>query len=198
MTISSRLALCLLFAQPAFAQGLLPGQKPAAPAPTPAPGYLLIGNQVPESLTVTHETGLKRTLLSYKPAPDILVVGFFSADCPENQKLWSALSRIYHDYYGWHATFLAVSSKAGETREAVAEAMKKAKMDYTVVRDEDGQAAKLLHATVAPEIVVIDEWGYVRYRGGIKNIRDIFNSVIGHEPLNQEAEPKDVEGCPIP
>src|SRR5689334_13870485 len=108
----------------AWGQGLLP------PAPSTGTVYqssqpIVIGQKVPESVTVLSETGDRRTLQSYKSALEVLVVGFFSASCEMDRGTWAALRRLNDDLKDWRVAFVAVSTEAGEQPMTLPAALKK-------------------------------------------------------------------------
>ena len=193
------LSFCFLISKFSFAQGILPGFKEDKTKPAePAPEYVLIGNPVPDKLNVTTANGNSRALLSYKPANDVLVVGFFSAKCPLNQEKWGAIRRLYQEYKEWHAIFIGVSVLPDETRDELDQLMAKDGLTFTVVRDEGGHLAHKLHVLAVPQIVVIDEYGHLRFRGNLKDARQALDDTISHEDLKMDLEPQNIEGCPIP
>ena len=189
--------MILVFPLRVQAQGMLPARK-AEVQGVPTPSYVMIGNTVPESLSVVDAAGNSRSLLSYKVASELLVVEFFSPRCEANQAQWTAYRRFYQTYKGWHAGFVGISVKSDETLDELKQAMVKAGLRYPVVRDDQGQVTRLLHATMTPEILIIDEFDTLRYRGDVKHAGAILEAVVGQEPLTTDPEPPLSEGCPIP
>jgi peroxiredoxin len=178
-----------------FAQGMMPPKSPEKPAAPPSP-YLLIGNTLPESLLVTEESGKSRTLLSHKAPIEVLVLGFFSPRCEANQAAWRQLKKLYENYEEWHVAFVAVSVQSDETSAELSEAIKKAGLNYTVVRDDGGKVARALNVTALPEIVIVDEWSQLRYRGPIDKTDRALQNVISHQDPVPEPEPA-IEGCAL-
>jgi peroxiredoxin len=166
-------------------------------AANPARSYILVGETVPNSLTVIDTEGRTRPAISYRTPTDLLVLTFISPDCDQNSKEWPVLRRLYERYKDWHVKFLAVSAGTGEHLEALAELMKKEKLPYTVVRDEQKELAAALHVSLTPTIVILDEWSQLRYRGPAEKAAVALDTAIGHiEPI-RETEPP-VAGCPLP
>jgi peroxiredoxin len=193
----------------AAAQGMLPKAKEEKPAPPPAP-YVLIGGSVPQTLTVVNSEGQTRSLLSYKSANDILVVGFYSPRCSYNELVWKRLYRLHEQFKGWHVSFVGVRVNSTETLDELQTAMQKAGLPYPAVRDVDQQVAKALNITATPQIVVIDESGYLRYRGALDDsVKDpnrmrpkglakpAIEAVISHIEYPKNPEPTDFIGCEI-
>ena len=187
------------------AQGILPPKTTAQAETAPPAPYLLIGERVPDRLTVTDANGKVLPLLSYKSALELLVVGFYSPRCSDNQALWRDLLRFYEAYKEWNVAFVGISSDTEENLSELSQAMSKAGLTYPALRDENHQVAKTLHAMAAPEIMIIDEWGHLRYRGPLRSsdasrtpyAREAIEAVIGHVNSVPNAEPGDLTGCPI-
>jgi peroxiredoxin len=178
-----------------FAQGMLPAKSADKPAPPTSP-YLLIGNSLPESLTAIDANGQSRTLLSHKTPIEVLVLGFYSTKCEANQTHWRALKQIYESYKDWHVSFLGISVQSDENVSDLAEQMKKAGLPYAVVRDEGGKAARALNVTALPEIIIVDEWSQLRYRGSVEKAGKALENVIAHQEAVDNPEPG-VEGCAL-
>jgi peroxiredoxin len=181
------------------AQGVLPPQKDATSQSTAANPYLLIGDAVPETLTALDAEGKTRSLLSYKSVTEVLVIGFFSPRCEANEAAWRRLKHFYEAYKDWRVSFIGLSVQSDESLEELSQALKKAGLPYPVLRDEGQKAARALHVSVLPQIVIIDEWGQLRYRGSIdKSFSDkALESVIAHQEAVAVPEPTETNGCPI-
>ncbi len=208
-------AWCLVFgsSRPVFSQGILPGEesKPRVQVSSTTVPYLLIGEQVPSKWTVIDPNGETRSLTSYTPALDIMVIGFLSSDCPYHQTAWRDLKRYYDFYKGWKVSFVGVLSGKGMRVQDTTEAMAKAGLDFPLLRDKDGEIARALKVTGIPEIVILDEDAMLRYRGALHDsiqtpaqkpkrwpAREAIEAVIGHVDPVPEAEPTLFIGCPWP
>ena len=206
-------ALCILTSALLHAQGILPpgpGYKTSREVVVSTKTYLLVGDAVATDLSVVDGAGKVRALLSYKASLEVLVVGFYSPECSYDQALWRDLQLFYQAYKDWHVAFVAVSSKPSDNLDELAAAMKKAGLPYQAVRDENQKVATQLHVTATPEIVIIDEWGHLRYRGPLHDApqtpggkpqhfyaRKAIEAVIGHIERVPDPEPGDFIGCPI-
>src|SRR5256885_10537081 len=129
------LTALLFLASFVSAQGMMP-KTDSTQASKPAASYLLIGDTVPQSLTVLDKDGKPRALLSFKAATDALVGGFYSPRCAKNQTQCSALKRYYEDLKGWHASFVGVSVNSDETLKELSDAMAEGGLPYPAVRDD--------------------------------------------------------------
>jgi hypothetical protein len=147
-------------------------------------------------LSVEDSSGAVRSLLSYKVATDALVVGFYSPRCALNQEVWWRLKRFYERYRGWHVSFVGVSVASDETLGELLDAMAWAGLPYPAVRDLNQQAARKLHVLRTPEILVIDEWGQLRYRGPVDGVSKAVEAVVGQEQV-ENPDAVTFKGCPI-
>lgn len=178
-----------------YAQGILPAKQASPMSPSERP-YRLIGDTISQNLTVLDANGVPRPLLSYKTSTHALVAGFYSPRCALNQSFWNGLRRFYEEYQDWHVSFIGVSVNSDEAPAELAEAMSQARLPYPVVRDDQQKLAKALHVTVLPEIVIIDEWSQLRYRGPLEGVRAALDAVLGQEQV-KTPEPGDLRGCAI-
>ncbi len=186
------ISFCLLlsaFCSAANAQGFLPPQSTSTVSSSEASHPLLIGEKVPESLTVTDENGKKRTLLSYKSPLEVLVVTFFSARCSAAQAEWPQFRQLNERYKDWRVAFVAVSSSAREMLPELSGALKREKLPWSADSDDQRAAVGLLKITGTPEVLVIDEYGVLKYRGPVVHVRNVLDTVIGHLDAVQEPEP---------
>jgi peroxiredoxin len=201
--ITNAVFIVTLFSSLSFSQGIIPGAKPAAKAePVAKLPYLMIGEMVPKSVTVTDADGSIRPLLSYKSATDILVVGFFDPRCAQNQLDWQDLRILFEAYKEWHVTFVGVGLGSPDSLSELAAEMSRAGLKFPALRDPDSKALQKLHILARPEIVVIDEWSQLRYRGPVSvgrkaYARQAIEAVIGHTEPVPTPEPTETNGCPV-
>jgi peroxiredoxin len=191
------LYLCLLCAV-SYGQGFLPPASSSSTTTAESQGPLLIGDKVPVALTVPESDGEKRNLISYKAALEVMVVGFFSADCPPKESHWSELAHFYRDYKDWSVSFLGVNAGDAASHAELAKEMKKAGLDFLLVNDEVRTLSRDFKIVNLPELVIIDESGNLRYRGPVgKDARAAIEAVIGHMVPVPNPEPPDSGGCPV-
>jgi peroxiredoxin len=204
-------ALLGVFTGTAQAQGMIPGVGAPSTSTTTAAGKtLFIGQKLPETLTVYDSSGTRRTVLSFKAPLEVLVIAFFSPRCQTDAALRADWRRFYESYKEWRVAFLAVSANQGESAAALASWLKEAGMPMHVVRDEDGAVTRTLGATATPQLLIVDEGGYLKYRGPLhdagekpgskpKNAygRKAIEAVIGHVEGVPYPEPAGFIGCAI-
>jgi thiol-disulfide isomerase/thioredoxin len=158
---------------------------------------LLIGDKIPESLSVIDESAKRRTLLSYQSALDILVVVFFSSPCEAGEALWPKFRKLNEDYTGWHVVFLAVSMEPGQTPMQLPDILKRQKLPWPALRDGQRSAVGLLNIQATPEVLIIDEFGILKYRGSWTGSRKALDTLISHTDAIKDPEPSMRGGCPL-
>ncbi len=192
-------AFCYLLSAFCYGQGFLPPKESSSTATTEVHGPLQIGDKVPESLSVLDENGKSRALLTYKSAVDVMVIGFFSSSCPANVSRWHEMAHFYDDYKGWGVSFVGVNVGLPATREELAKQMKKAGLSFSVVDEEGHSLTTALKIESIPEFLILDEEGYLHYRGPMgKEARRAIEAVIGHMVNVPDPEPPQTGGCPLP
>jgi len=198
---NSIFVLCLLslaLPRAAHAKGILPSSNEVSISTATSHIPVLIGEKVPENLVVLDSSGTKRTLLSYKAAIEVLVVEFLSPRCETDQTQGPDLRRFYESYKNWHVAFVAVNlggtAGAGDLQEQFA----KAGMKIPVVQDPSGTLRHILKVKATPEILIMDEDGFLMYRGPMsRETRPAINAVIGHTDPVPHPEPAMSKGCPV-
>ncbi len=181
---------CLLstLSSVASAQGFLPPLGSTSTV-TQESHPVLIGERVPETLTVTDENGKRRTLLSFKSPTEVMVISFFSASCGPELMHWADFRRTHDRYKDWKVALLAVHTSAQEQLTELSQTLKHEKVPWTIVQDDGRIATSLLKVTGTPEVLLIDEYGVLRYRGSIKEVWPALDNAIGHIDTVQVPEP---------
>jgi len=178
------------------AQGILPPPSSVSTGTLHETWHpLLIGDMVPEPLALVNESTTRRSVLSYKSSLDILVVTFFTEPCAVPKDFWPKLRRLNENYKEWRVVFLAVSTEPGEASMRLPDVLKHERIPWPVLRDIQKTAANLFKITAAPEAVIIDEFGVLRYRGPVSGVRPALDVLIGHSDDVKEPEPLMTEGC---
>jgi hypothetical protein len=196
-TLVSTLAAVLWTASVLHAQGFLPMVASSGTAASPE-GPALIGQRVPEGLIVTTDENQPRPLLSYKAPLELLAVLFLSPNCPQDTAALPALRRFQERYRDWRVAMLVVDSAGSDETAAMRAWLKAQKMSLPVVRDGEGKAARMLKANVTPTLVVIDEGGFLRYRGPFQpGLDQAMDALIGHLDAVKDPEPAPPGGCAI-
>jgi hypothetical protein len=206
----------LLISSLACAQGILPPQALPIDGSTVTvkASRLLVGQRLPETLTVQDLNGHTRTLVSYKAPLEILVLFFFSTQCPKDPAYWRAYSDYYAKFKTWHASFIAISTQPNEHPEDVAAALKKAGMEgVAVVRDAPQATLTTFHPAGFPWLIILDEEAHLRYRGPLKiptfkeysasqvkrtDAYQAIDDIIGHVQPVTDPEPPGQPECPLP
>jgi len=165
-----------------------------------------IGKPMPDVSLVNFD-GKKETLADLKGNAKILVVGFYSKNCPFNVKRWDRLAALAKEFQGKSVAFVGINPNPQETLASVIDAAKKHGIDYPIVRDEGKGLVKALDAKATPHIYVFDEKGILRYAGAFDDSADAdkvkeqfaknaIEAVLdGKQVAN--AEPKAFIGCSI-
>jgi peroxiredoxin len=179
------------------AQGILP-PSPASTSTTAGVQHpLLIGDKIPGSLSLLDENAKRRTILSYPSALDILVVTFFSCPCEAGEVLWPKFRKLNEDYKDWRVAFLAISTEAGQAPMRLPGILKRERLPWPVLHDGQRSAAALLNVQATPEVVIIDEYGILKYRGPLTGARNALDTVIGHIDAVKDPEPAMSGGCAL-
>ncbi len=187
----NKIAFCLLLfalCSAVNAQGFLPPLASTAAA-TQESHPVLIGEKVSESLTVTDDNGKRRTLLSFKSPTEVMVVTFFSALCGPEQTHWADFRRTHQRYKDWKVSFLAVNTSPQDQLPELSKALKHEKLPWPIVHDDEHAAASMLRISGTPEVLLIDEYGVLKYRGPVKGVWPALDAAIGHIDTVQDPEP---------
>lgn len=190
------------------AQGLLPPAGSTSTVVAASQGPITIGLRVLSSLVVKDSDGDRRTLLSYRAATDVFVIAFFSPDCAENKKEWTAWGRLYQAYKDWHVDVVAVHE--GGTVEHLRKELDQVGMtDVPILLDADGELKRYFKINQVPMMVLLDEDSVLRYRGSLNgfSVKDkspqpyakaALTAVIGHVNEVPAPEPRPTPGCTLP
>lgn len=179
------------------AQGFIP---PPTPSTMTAPGTqepVLIDQKVPESLTVIAADGTHRTLLSYKSALEVLFIVFLSEPCEATGALWQKFRRLSNVYEGWRVSFLAVSALSEQGSSTLANTLQTQGLSWPLVYAKRQAAASTLGISATPEILIVDEFGNLRYRGPWSGAGTALETVIGHLESVKDPEPAMAGGCAL-
>ena len=120
---------------------------------------MIIGDTLPAAFSVVGASGEKRTLLSYKAAIDVLVVGFFSTGCEMNRLAWPALRKLNENYKDWHVSFLAVRASPQETLPDLTRLLNDNRLPWPAASLDFPTAMHRLAIAYTPEVLIFDEFG---------------------------------------
>lgn len=188
----------LILASAGYSQGMFPPESSTTTAKMERDAFpLRIGDKVPASVTVVNEQGSPRPLTSYKAALEILALGFFREDCPAAQAKWGMIRHVYDDYKEWKVSFVAVNTGDAGSITALVDRLKKAHIPISVLKESSPKLRDIFHVSATPTLVLLDEGGYLRYRGPFgKPARRAIEALISHVKSVPEPEPVVTEACP--
>ena len=192
------------------AQGVLPSPASVTVSTEPVSRRpILIGDQIPTTVTVLDSSETVRSLLSFKAAIEVLAVAFLSPDCAEEGASRFDWKRFYEEYKDWHVAFVAVSIGNEPAALRLADDLKTTGLPLRVVRAPRTRAAQALRIERTPTLLLIDESGVLRYRGPLglssskrpgdrrKYGREALEAIIGHTDSVPNPEPPTEAGCAV-
>lgn len=192
----------------ALAVGLL-----ALPQQTLAADPAAIGADAPAFTLPDAATGSDVTLADHKGK--VVVLLFHSVSCPfykmsEKTGYDRVFVKMVESYKGKDVVFLGVNSDKNQSIDKIKAYVEKHSINYAVLKDEANKIADAYGAQVTPHVMVIDQDGKLRYRGGVEkrpaNPAECGNSeeqylgpvidalLAGNEPPVTETKPV---GCGI-
>ena len=105
----------------------------------------------------------------------IVVLMFHSTSCPfyaMNEK--KGYDRVFvpmvDDYKEKDVVFLGINSNRTQSIEKIQKYIEKHEINYAVLKDEGNKIADAYGAKSTPHIMVIDQEGKLRYRGGVEKL----------------------------
>lgn len=146
-------ALIVVLALPsAFAQGFL------------AKKVVKIGEPVPEfTLNDTEGKSVKRTDFN----GSILMVVFWSANCPFSKRYDPRVNQIVKDYQSKNVKVVGIDSNSTENLEEIKKAIKARDLQFPILIDPSNLIADQYGAITTPHVFIIDESGLLVYEGSI-------------------------------
>ena len=136
----------------------------------------------------------------------IIVINFWSANCP--------ISRMYDAYFSGFAqsyghkgvAFVAVDPNAYEDEDDIHRAIDGRNVMFPILRDPNALLADYFRAEATPHVYVFDAGGLLRYRGAVDNRTDTdapstnyLEEVVDALLLDREITIRETPpyGCPI-
>ena len=98
----------------------------------------------------------------------IVIVNFWSAECPHAKRADLALTATLENW-GGAVALLPVAANANETEALIASAARSRGLPL-VLRDADHAVADRYAAQTTPHSFLIDRQGYLRYRGAVDDV----------------------------
>ena len=130
-----------------------------------------IGKPVGDFSLPRSDTGGMETLFGDGTAKATVVL-FISVKCPCANGYNDRLREMAGEYAGKGVRFVAVYSNSDESPTQVAKHAKEQKFPFPALTDERGLCADHFHATVTPQVFVLDAGKVLRYAGRIDDNRD--------------------------
>lgn len=134
-------------------------------APAQSPG-LNIGQVAPD-FALKDVQGKTHALKDYRGK--IVIVGFFSTQCPIVNAYHERIRALARDYSARGVALLGIYPNSNEPRTAIKARAAEQKFNFPVLKDEGSATADLYHAQSTPEMFVVDGTGRLRYHGRIDN-----------------------------
>ena len=159
-------ALCLMVT---LSIGLFAGQQQTHAADNAAK----IGDAAPTFTLPSVTDGTDVSLEAHKGK--VVVMMFHSTGCPfykmhEDKGYDRVFVKMVESYKDKDVVFLGVNANKNESTDSIKKYVEKHNINYTVVKDEGNKVADAYGAKVTPHVMVIDQEGKFRYRGGVEKI----------------------------
>jgi thiol-disulfide isomerase/thioredoxin len=137
-----------------------------------------------------------------------IVLVFLGTDCPVGQLYVPRLIELNQAYRGKGVIFLGINSNAHETQQDVARFVKETSIDFPVLKDLQNKVSDTVLAERTCEVVLLDGFGRIRYRGAIDDqyvqgkskdhaqhnyLRDGLDALLADRPIKVTATA--VAGC---
>lgn len=132
-----------------------------------------IGADAPAFVLPDVVTGDNVSLADHKGK--VVVAMFHSINCPfYKMHTDKGYDRVFvpmvESYKGKDVVFVGINANKTESTDKIKAYIDKHDINYTVVKDEGNKIADAYGAKVTPHIMVIDQEGKLRYRGGVEKL----------------------------
>ncbi len=172
---------------------------------TPAPDFSLPITSSPINGLLDRPESLSRSKSLSEYLGTIVVVNFWSAECPWSERADKHLLALLNQFPG-KVVILPIASNLNESSELIAQAIHQRGLDF-VLADNGCALADAWDAQTTPHAYVIDQSGILRYQGAIDDVtfrqrsaerfyveEAVLALLDGHLPDVQETQPY---GCTI-
>jgi len=137
-----------------------------------------------------------------------IVLVFLGTDCPVGNLYVPRLIELNRDYRAKGVVVLGINSNAHETNEDIAKFIKETGIDFPILKDLQNKVSDSVLAERTCEVLLLDGFGRIRYRGAIDDqygqgqskdkpqhtyLRDALEAVLASRPIPVMATP--VVGC---
>ncbi|MFO0980905.1 MAG: redoxin domain-containing protein [Planctomycetota bacterium] len=120
-----------------------------------------------EPFTLTDAEGIAHTLTELAGDARVTVLLFTSTECPMCNAYVPALRELHRDWAPRGVHLIAINANASEPAAKMAAHAREFGLEFAVLKDPEGAAARALGAKVTPEAFVLDHELMLRYRGRI-------------------------------
>jgi peroxiredoxin len=96
-----------------------------------------------------------------------VVLVFTGVDCPVGNKYMPRIVELARKYQSQGIKFVAINSNASESAESVLNHAREYGIDFPVLKDKKGFVARLCKAVRTNEVILLDQFAVIRYRGAI-------------------------------
>lgn len=128
---------------------------------------LQLGEEVAD-FELSTMTGTEYRISDYRN--QILVIDFWSAECPVSQKYDTYLKKFVNSYGPQGVTLLAIDSNVYEDEGDILRTSRKQELNFPILRDARNRVADYFDALTTPHVFVLDQSRRLRYRGAIDDI----------------------------
>lgn len=127
-----------------------------------------------------------------------IVLAFLGTDCPVGNLYVPRLIELNRAYKNQGVVFLGLNSNAHEDRDKVARYVKETGIDFPMLKDLQNKVSDSVLAERTPEILLLDGFGRIRYRGAIDDqyiqgkardkpqhhyLKDAIEAVLKNRPI---------------
>jgi hypothetical protein len=123
-------------------------------------------NQFVPDFALPDQHGRTRRLSDYRG--QVVIINFCSLECPWSERADQGLAELAAQHPGGVA-LLTVASNPDQTGTAIDEVLHQRGLD-SILLDAGGGVADLLQAQTTPHAFVIDQSGFLRYRGAVDDV----------------------------
>lgn len=198
------------------ALGLLAPMVKSADAPLPLD--VMVGSRISD-FTLQDAVTKNDVRLYGFVGKKALVLVFMGVDCPVGNLYVPRLVELNEKYKDKGVVFVGINSNKSEMVEKIADHAKAMKINFPVLRDKDNLVADMLQAQRTNEVLILNRFAFVQYRGAIDNqytqtakkdnptenyLVDALEVVLADAGGRPDQLPKDlkvkgteVAGCPI-
>ena len=164
--MSKRFTRCAMVAMLLTAPLLVPGTST-----TLAGSSLMVGSEAP-AFTLPDFSGEEYSLETAAQGSQGVVIIWVSTRCPVSNDYNERMVELAGRYQAEGFRFLGINSNKAESTSEMGTHAEKHNLNFPVLKDEGNVIADKYHASVTPEVFLIDPQGILRYHGRIDDSRD--------------------------